>query len=178
MRFATRPRPVFPHGRLAYSAENCEFSYRFLRRARRYHLGLLMSRSGSYLLVDLLEVALARDGRLLYVGGYSNYRYWEVTAASPPRFRQAAVHALLEEPLEPGVDVHLDGDGVWRTFVNSLSGWVCLGQPAPSGRVEAVEFASDTVAVLRDGELVALWLHPSGLPVQRITDVPDITAAC
>jgi hypothetical protein len=170
MHFEIRPRPVLPYGKLTYSAEDCTFSYDFLRGARTYHRGLILSRSGSYLLVDLLEIALARSGRLLYVQGYSNYRYWGQTSARPPRFRQAAVHVLLEEPLEPGIDVRLANGVEWRTFVNPTCGWVCVGEPDPRSLVQAVEFAANTVAVLRDADLVALWLHPSDLPAQ---DLPE-----
>lgn len=47
-------------------------------------------------------------------------------------------------------------------YLNTKSGWVCIGDPLKSGN--AVEFIQNCVAVVSDsGDLLSLWLKPKSL---------------
>ena len=49
-------------------------------------------------------------------------------------------------------------------YLNSKSGWVCIGNPLKSGK--AVEFIQNCIAVIgKEGLFLSLWLHPEVLPI-------------
>ncbi len=50
-------------------------------------------------------------------------------------------------------------DEDWPVYVNTQTGWVCIGDPEKKGN--AVEFIKNCVAVIGyDNEFVSLWLKP------------------
>ena len=58
--------------------------------------------------------------------------------------------------------MHINRDDL-PMFINTESGWVCIGNPEAKGR--AVEFINNCVAVINDNcEFVSLWLKPESLP--------------
>ena len=65
--------------------------------------------------------------------------------------------AILNTPVIPGVSHRLTEPSAWPILVNPQSGWICIGDPEVSEPFESVEFASDTIAVLKDGALRDPW---------------------
>jgi hypothetical protein len=43
---------------------------------------------------------------------------------------------------------------------SARTGWFVIGDMSAGGSIEAVEFATDTVAVVSDSTLLALWIKP------------------
>jgi hypothetical protein len=100
---------------------------------------------------------------VVFATGYCPHPGWQPTELRPPRAIRAALRAESDTELLPGRTVRLTArDQRWPVFVDVENGWVCLGTPDREGR--AIEFASGCVAVLEEGALVSVWLHPRELP--------------
>lgn len=53
----------------------------------------------------------------------------------------------------------VEGSNNWSTFYDPISGWICIGSHS-SKESAAIEFASNTIAVVCNQMIVALWLKP------------------
>lgn len=100
---------------------------------------------------------------IVFATGYCPHPSWQPAKLRPPRAIRAVLLAEADTALLPGRTVGLTArDQRWPVFVDVENGWVCLGPPDRAGR--AIEFASGCVAVLEEGALVSVWLHPKELP--------------
>lgn len=114
------------------------------------------------LLVNDLQLEIDQEGVVLYPWGLCPRTAWDETDASPPRYSKGTLIAQTGREIVPGVSIRISGPVGWSVYLNKQSGWVCIGDPKPSvNETNAVEFAPGCVAVLSDGSLIALWLHPS-----------------
>ena len=119
------------------------------------------SSRGVSILVNEVELFFDDDGQILYVDGYCPYQGWLQTPLDVPAYTSAGLILISPEPesVPSGTAVGLnDLSSRWQVYVNA-EGWVCIGDPANHGD-QAVEFASNCVAVLKGDFLVALWLKP------------------
>ncbi|WP_138483540.1 hypothetical protein [Dyadobacter bucti] len=67
------------------------------------------------------------------------------------------------DDLEGGIGSYSVNKEDLPVYVNTQTGWVCIGNPEKKGN--AVEFIKNCVAVIDDDkELVSLWLKPKRLP--------------
>jgi hypothetical protein len=124
--------------------------------------------------VSLNEVQVmvsTEDNQLLFVTGYCPYQSWHQSPLRVPTFIRRAL-VITDVELQPGVSIQLNrGDERWRVQVDTRSGWVCLG----NAELESlgVEFAPGCVAMLLDGQLIALWLRPKEIPKAVIMHLPS-----
>jgi hypothetical protein len=117
-----------------------------------------------------------RDKRVVFVTGFCPYQSWRPARLTVPRVRRAALRVEADRELQPGVSTRLNArEDRWPVLVDARTGWVCLEKPGDrvGGELDAVEFAPGCVAVLDGGDLVALWLHPSDLPVEVSDRMPS-----
>src|SRR5262249_50821309 len=107
--------------------------------------------------------------RIVFVTGFCPYQSWRPARLTVPRFTRAALVVETDRELTPGVSTRLNSrEARWPTLVDARAGWVCLEMPGGRAPLElrAVEFAPGCVAVIDNGQLVALWLHPQELPAE------------
>jgi hypothetical protein len=109
------------------------------------------------LLVNDVQIGVDEDGTLLHVWGYCPRESWkqtrlDVPTASPSKLRMPDIDIV------PGASKRLNPLKRWDTAFDASSGWLCIGNA--SSRGEAVAFAPGAIAVVENGELAALWLHP------------------
>lgn len=105
---------------------------------------------------------LEHDGihKVVEVWGYCPYGGWLRTRHNVPKSQPGALCVL--EDLECGFSYGINNEE-WPVYVNTRTGWVCIGDPKSSG--EAVKFITNCVAVVDNNqELTALWLRPQSLP--------------
>lgn len=116
--------------------------------------------------INYLELMLDEEEQwVVFVTGYCPPQGWDPAILRPRSTRRASLRAVLDRPMVPGVSIALDpSEGRWPVLVDTQSGWIRIGQGRPEEDREGVEFAPGAVAVLEDGRLVALWLHPERLP--------------
>lgn len=67
---------------------------------------------------------------------------------------------LLDDEIEAGDNIRLIEAGVWITYFDKSTGWVCIGNDKGDNNDIAVEFADNTIAVINQNALKALWLNP------------------
>jgi len=103
--------------------------------------------------------------RVVLVEGYCPQPGWRASVLRPPVARPGILRGEAESPLPAGgaIAVHLKDDR-WPVLVDLAAGWVRLGKGAPDEDREGVQFAPGAIAVLENGRLRALWLHPERLP--------------
>lgn len=59
---------------------------------------------------------------------------------------------------EIGMGVHYADD--WKTYYSPHSGWVCIGNTVFGDDCNAVTFANNTIAVVKNTMLWAIWVKP------------------
>jgi hypothetical protein len=131
---------------------------RLIYRAEDHSFDTIEGPTGTYTSFLLNDVQIEVDdaGQFLHVWGYCPRTAWTDAVIQPPAGMTGLVRALRPD-LVPGVSIRV-GQATWPVVVNSRTGWVCIGDPFSTG--DAIACTRDVRIVLRDGELVALWLHP------------------
>lgn len=109
------------------------------------------------LLVNDVQIGVDEDGTLLHVWGYCPRESWRearlnVPTASPSGLRMPDIDIV------PGASKRLNPLKRWDVAFDASSGWLCIGNASSGG--EAVAFAPGAIAVVENGELTAVWLHP------------------
>lgn len=107
-----------------------------------------------------LEVAIS-NSRCLYVWGYCPMGGWSRTALRAPVWQRGCLLAHCEKPLIRAVSIGIEDMIPPIPWFDPESGWFCMGEKGCVSDVDAVEFATDTVAVVTGGRLVALWIKPA-----------------
>jgi len=110
----------------------------------------------------MLELCVdVADNHVLSVSGRDPHTTWKKISLSPPSFKQSALYVTNHE-FKPGIGIDLFSEKWPSRYVDLEKGWVCIGDPEAQG--EAIEFAPSCGAVLDNGEMRAIWLHPKELP--------------
>lgn len=91
-----------------------------------------------------------------YCGGPSTWRELQLCV---PEFHPGKL-LLLDEALEEGDIVRLEGSDSWDVSYDPATSWVCFGETNAYRDDIAVAFATDCGAILRANHLKALWVKP------------------
>lgn len=111
--------------------------------------------------INKLNLTVAGDdNRIVQVWGFCPYSLWIKANYNVPQYARGILKVATD--LKPGFAYAINNDSEWPVYVNAKTGWICIGNPEKSEK--AVEFITDCVAVVYNGELVALWLKPQSLP--------------
>ncbi len=113
--------------------------------------------------IDTLMIEISADGHFLYVDGYCNYISWIETDVLSPKARFGSIQVSGVE-LIMGAGIDFTKPGEWPIYFNKKTGWVCIGNSNQSFPFDAIEFATNTIAVINDKNLTAIWLKPVELP--------------
>lgn len=73
-----------------------------------------------------------------------------------PNYRCASLYVNMDTEAEPGAGIRYSGN--FKCFFNQYSGAVCIGNPDDLLNCESVKFAQNTVAAIRDGKLISVWI--------------------
>jgi len=111
------------------------------------------------LMVNKLYLTVVGN-KIIQITGFSPYGAWVKAGYSPPKYKMGELKVI--DNLEPGFSYQVNKVD-WPIHVNVKNGWICIGDCRGNG--EVVEFINDCVAVVENGELIALWLKPESLPV-------------
>jgi hypothetical protein len=112
------------------------------------------------IVVNKLNLTVVNDNRIVQLWGFCGYNEWIKSNYDVP-LRKAGFLKVLDD-LEYGFAYKITENNL-PVFVNTQTGWVCIGDPEGSG--SAVEFIKNCVAVIgNDNEFISLWLKPQSLP--------------
>jgi len=92
------------------------------------------------------------------VWGYHPISNWINESLSPPKSNMGGL--LLNEIIEPGLSVRIIEFEEMKTFYDKNSGWICIGDKSISVLDKPVEFAYDTIVVLKNFKIKSIWLKP------------------
>lgn len=95
----------------------------------------------------------------IYVSGFHPHVGWIPRSLVAPQAWTGSLF-LLEETIEGGVSVRLDGTYEWNTSFDAATGWVCIGDERMGEDAIAVEFTTKSIAVLHQRVLTSVWLNP------------------
>lgn len=105
--------------------------------------------------------AIGADNRIAQVWGFCGLDKKMKSSYEVPERRKGILKVL--EDLPSGVGSFSINKRNVPVYVNTQTGWVCVGDP--EGKGNAVEFINNCVAVIdEDKEFVSLWLKPETLP--------------
>lgn len=76
-----------------------------------------------------------------------------------PQFIQGNL-ILADNVIEDADIIQLEGSLQWQTYYDTRTDWVCIGNNNHERHDEAVEFATDIVAVVSEKKLKSLWVRP------------------
>ncbi len=110
----------------------------------------------SALLIDCLELNMdSESGIVCAISGFHSYMIWEKATLIAPISSDGVLKS--SEVIESGEVLRI-AENV-STFVDSSSGWICIGSPEYIG-CTCVRFCENVIAVLDNGKLKALWVSP------------------
>jgi hypothetical protein len=152
MLFSFEEGPMLHYGHIVYIRQE-------------YALNFVPSQySDCYILIGDVEVGFRSyfDKRKLatQVGGYCGTpTRWHHQRLFAPEFRMGRL-LLLDETIEEGENVRLEGSNIWSISYDPTTSWVCFGETLSATDAVAVEFATDCGAILQANQLKALWVKP------------------
>jgi hypothetical protein len=148
MLFRAEKGPLEHHGQVIYIKRDWSFDF--------------VPRQGCECSILIVNIELCFDAetrRASEIGGYHPDAKWIHKLLTPPHAFTGSL-ILLDDTIEDGDIVSLEGSFEWSTFYDPTSGWVCVGNEQTSAEDEAVEFAANTIVVLHQQQIKALWLRP------------------
>jgi hypothetical protein len=111
------------------------------------------------LLINDVELEVDLQGRALCVSGYCPSHGWSTTSQEAPPAPPGEILVASNLQLTAGACIPLnDLQTRWPAYLNK-EGWICLGNLDTTG-AKTVLFTPNTIAVLDEASLRALWLHP------------------
>ncbi len=112
-----------------------------------------------YLVVNYLQIGFGLDNNYLKeVWGFCPYMGWIEKRLFLPVYSKG--HVILKHNIETGSIVRMGGHNEWSIYYDKTTGWVCAGEYRGDSEATAIEFAKDAIAVVRENELIAIWLKP------------------
>jgi hypothetical protein len=153
--------PLHPtlQGELIYRRSEYSFDFEPMSRSG------VRRRTGDFgttsVLIGTLQIEIGIEtGTFLYVWGYYPETAWKRHKLPNPTTQPGKVSISFEEPPELSVSIGLVEFNEWTTAYDPRTGWLCVGDPAPNPTAQLVEFATNTIAVIYEVQLRALWLRP------------------
>jgi hypothetical protein len=111
------------------------------------------------LVIGTLQLEVAIDTmQCLYIWGYCPTQRWEMGLLLPPASHPSALKVCSAIRFARGVSVGLEV--VAKPYFDSRSGWFCIGNKEPAANGLVIEFATNTVAVIVERQLISLWIKP------------------
>lgn len=105
-----------------------------------------------------LDVKL-REKTVVQLTGFNSKDSWIKKTLCVPK---ASIGKLFVEADSvvwgPGMGVHYEES--WNTYYNPDSGWICIGNSDYCEICRSVQFANNTIAVVKGTDLWAIWIKP------------------
>lgn len=111
------------------------------------------------LLVGYLQIGVDSETMTVQqVWGFQPFESWIKKTLNVPNF--IAGELMVEGDIVPGMSYRIEGSENWIAQFDSKSGWVCIGESEKVESASFIKFADNTIAVINEGKLKALWLKP------------------
>lgn len=104
-----------------------------------------------------LDVSL-NSGVVSHLSGLNSKANWKTGIVEPPKANLGVLKIRSSENLIPGIGVTYADD--WVTTYDNKSGWIQIGNYRKTDKNQFVEFAKNTIAAIKNGELETIWIKP------------------
>ena len=99
------------------------------------------------------ETKLARQ-----IWGYEPYTVWKSRKLTPPNSIKTGL--VIEDDIESGDARRIIEAGELKSYFDSSNGWICIGDTFIDIDEDVIEFATNTIVVLKNKKIKSLWLKP------------------
>ena len=100
------------------------------------------------------------DSKIVQIWGFCGFAEWMKSNYEVPKYKKGVLKVEHDFKYDVAYGIY---DEDLPVYVNTQTGWVCIGYPKKSG--QAVEFINNCVAVIDgNGKFLSLWLKPQSLP--------------
>jgi hypothetical protein len=148
MKFLIKNGKEIGQQQLVYLTDECSF-----------YTGRIAHKIDMELIVNKISLAVS-DDKIVDVNGFCGFAEWMKSDYKVPKYKKGVLK--VEHNLKYGLAYGIN-DIDFPMYVNTQTGWICIGNPEKSG--QAVEFINNCVAVIDDdNKFVSLWLKPKSLP--------------
>lgn len=162
MRIATAQESPIGHGVPIYDIDGYALDFKMTSEACKLYR---QARHAS-LALGTLQIELdAESGRLLYAWGFAPYTYWTISNSNNELLSVAdcSLYASDADKFEPGVAYPVPGFECTRPAFDAKTGWLTFGDPSSRNEGKLLRFATDTVALLIEEQIKALFVRLSNL---------------
>ncbi|WP_239353055.1 hypothetical protein [Snodgrassella communis] len=123
-----------------------------------------LSRNGgsTSLTVHTLQIEIdINTGKLLYPWGLFPLMHIIDKSLSIPESHYGELFVKAEKnKFISGVSIEFPDSENWAIFKDPLSGWIFVGNPSITQYACSIEFASNVIASIEKGYIVAFWMKP------------------
>lgn len=109
-------------------------------------------------LINDVQIEIGADHLMIAVWGICPHTTWRQGDVSVPMSQRGSL--WFEGDLTPGISIRVTQPGAyWPVTFDSSSGWLHIGQEIIA-HDQAIEFVEGCIALLREREMVGLYLRP------------------
>jgi hypothetical protein len=134
----------------------------YISEEHSFHMPYFVTKIDVELILNTISFPVS-DNIIVGVSGFCGLKKSMKSNHQVPEYHKGILK--VEHNLKCGFayGINDDDDYEYPVHVNTLTGWVCIGNPEKKGN--AVEFINNCVAVIdSDFNFVSLWLKPQNLP--------------
>jgi len=106
---------------------------------------------GAYTCLD----TICESGEVVHVSGYSPKNSWIKKKMTFPDALRGRLFVHFDKPPMKGTGISYNR--TWSTFHDAEQQCICIGDYQTNESDDCVEFANNIIAVLRGGDLIAIW---------------------
>ena len=149
MKFSIYPNNTIINNILTYDADDYAFSTHPVTKTVDFTV-----------IVNRLNLVVV-DGSIVEVWGLCPHTAWQRANLSIPQSVTVG-NLVVQGESENGYNYGLTKGNEWLTYVDYKNGWVTVGDTGLAG--DTVKFMPDGIAMVKNQQLVSIWLHPQELP--------------
>lgn len=150
MKFKVEYTGVAEERVLTYDIEECSFDIEPIVQEINFDI-----------VVNKLNLTVDDDNKVIQVWGFCGLAAWMKSDYKVPHSIKGTLKVI--DNLKAGVGSYKVNKEDFPVYINTQTGWVCIGNPEIIGN--AVEFINNCIAVISDeGDFLALWLRPQTFP--------------
>lgn len=151
MKFIIEHTDEIGQQQLVYIKEECSF-----------YMGRIIDKIDIEIIVNKISLAVSKN-KIVHVSGFCGLDKSMKSNYIVPKYRKGILKIEHDLKLNFAYGINTDKDDEFPIYVNTQTGWVCIGDPKKPG--DAVEFINNCVAVIDNNKgFISLWLKPHTLP--------------